>query len=276
MRFFESQLLKTTGIETIMSLPFNLQISPWEVESADDYNWPYQRFDMEVGGGGTLTVPYQKNQVELRLKNNEPIFTAGTDLSGNNPVVTIGGTTGAFTNTNLKVNGSINASAGIVGLENVSNTSDVNKPISTLQQTALNEKASTAFVQTALNEKASIVSLNEKASTAFVQNAIDGLVGGAASLATLVAGKAPSENPVFTGTVSGINAGMVGLDGVDNTPDRSKPISIAVEAALEWKAPLSSPNFFGHVTVNGNTVVGLSEADLAKLVSMLGAYTIPV
>jgi hypothetical protein len=107
VRFFESQLLKTTGIETIMSLPFNLQISPWEVESADDYNWPNQRFDMEVGGGGTLTVPYQKNQVELRLKNNEAIFTAGTDLSGNNPVITIGGTTGAFTNTNLKVNGSI-------------------------------------------------------------------------------------------------------------------------------------------------------------------------
>ena len=56
-------------------------------------------------------------------------------------------------------------------------------------------------------------------------------------------------NPTFTGTVQGITASMVGLGNVDNTADLSKPISTSQQAALNLKAPLSSPSFTGTVAL---------------------------
>lgn len=50
--------------------------------------------------------------------------------------------------------------------------------------------------------------------------------------------KAPINSPTFTGTVSGITKGMVGLGAVDNTSDLDKPISTATQTALNNKQPL--------------------------------------
>lgn len=47
--------------------------------------------------------------------------------------------------------------------------------------------------------------------------------------------KAPLASPIFTGTVSGITATMVGLGNVDNTTDLLKPISTATQTALDTK-----------------------------------------
>lgn len=58
----------------------------------------------------------------------------------------------------------------------------------------------------------------------------------AATVTNSLAAKAPLNNPTFTGTVSGITKGMVGLGNVDNTSDASKPISTAVQTALDGKA----------------------------------------
>lgn len=44
------------------------------------------------------------------------------------------------------------------------------------------------------------------------------------TVAGLVAGLAPTANPSFTGTVSGISKGMVGLGAVDNTADNAKAL----------------------------------------------------
>ena len=44
--------------------------------------------------------------------------------------------------------------------------------------------------------------------------------------------KAPLASPIFTGTVSGITATMVGLSNVNNTTDLLKPISTATQTAL--------------------------------------------
>ena len=86
-------------------------------------------------------------------------------------------------------------------------------------------------------------------------------LGGDASFATTVtnslASKAPLNNPTFTGTVSGITKGMVGLSNVDNTSDASKPISTATQSALDLKAPLASPTFTGTVNLTGATVTGV-------------------
>ena len=73
--------------------------------------------------------------------------------------------------------------------------------------------------------------------------------------------KAPSDNPTFTGTVTGITKSMVGLDNVDNTSDLSKPISTATQTALNLKANLDSPAFTGTVTGITKAMVGLGNVD---------------
>lgn len=172
---------------------------------------------------------------------NGKIRLAG-DLTGTaaSPEITSGAITDA------KVASGISASK--VGLGNVNNTSDANKPISTASQTALDTKASTAAL----------------------------------------ALKAPIDSPTFTGTVAGISKSMVGLGNVDNTADASKPISTATQTALDLKAtisalnlkanstelalkadisdlnlkaPIASPNFTGTVSGISKSMVGLGDVD---------------
>jgi hypothetical protein len=59
------------------------------------------------------------------------------------------------------------------------------------------------------------------------------------ALLTTIAEKAPTNNPVFTGNVGGLNKTMVGLNNVDNTADLDKPISNAVADALTNKVNFS-------------------------------------
>jgi hypothetical protein len=81
-----------------------------------------------------------------------------------------------------------------------------------------------------------------------------------------VDGLAPIDSPTFTGTVSGIDATMVGLDAVNNTADLDKPVSTAAATQLASKAPLASPTFTGTVTVSTisgvtKSMVGLGNVD---------------
>ena len=95
-------------------------------------------------------------------------------------------------------------SKSTVGLTDVDNTTDLNKPISTATQSALDEKADDNVV----------VKL-------FGDQTITG-------------------NKIFSGTTSGISKSMVGLENVDNTSDLLKPISTATQNALNLKADNSS------------------------------------
>ena len=56
---------------------------------------------------------------------------------------------------------------------------------------------------------------------------------------------APTANPTFTGTVSGVTKSMVGLGNVDNTSDANKPVSSATQTALNAKAPTADPTITG-------------------------------
>ncbi|SMD17847.1 beta strand repeat-containing protein, partial [Pedobacter nyackensis] len=175
--------------------------------------------------------------------------------------------------------------AAMVGLNQVNNTSDLAKPISTATQAALDAKgsaadlalkaplASPAFTGTVTGVTATMVGLgnvdntsdaNKPVSTA-TQMALD-TKGNATDLAL----KAPLASPAFTGTVTGVTAAMVGLDQVNNTSDLAKPISTAVQAALDLKgstadlalkASLASPTFTGTVTGVTATMVGLGNVD---------------
>jgi hypothetical protein len=140
--------------------------------------------------------------------------------------------------------------ASMVGLGNVNNTSDANKPVSTAQQAALDLKASLAsptFTGTVSGITSSMVGLGS------VNNTSDASKPVSTAQQTALDLKADLASPTFTGTVSGITASMVGLGNVSNTSDASKPVSTAQQAALNLKANLTSPTFTGTVQLPTGT-----------------------
>jgi len=97
-------------------------------------------------------------------------------------------------------------------------------------------------------------------------------LGDDANFATTVtnslASKAPLANPTFTGTVGGITAAMVGLGNVNNTSDASKPISTAMQAALDGKANASHAH--GNITSAG-VLTGAVTGGVSLLLHFDGA-----
>jgi uncharacterized protein (TIGR02145 family) len=81
------------------------------------------------------------------------------------------------------------------------------------------------------------------------------------NLTSRFAEKASSNNPTFTGTVSGIDKNMVGLGNVDNTSDANKPVSTLTQTALNDKAPINNPTFTGTVSGIDKNMVGLGNVD---------------
>jgi hypothetical protein len=150
-----------------------------------------------------------------------------------------------------------------VGLGNVDNTADADKPISTATQAALDAKATPADITTAidnliggapgalntLNELAEAIgddasyaatittSLgNKQDKVANVSDTEIGYLDGVTSaIQTQLNSKAPTADPTFTGTVSGVTKAHVGLGNVDNTTDANKPVSTATQTALDAK-----------------------------------------
>ena len=97
------------------------------------------------------------------------------------------------------------------------------------------------------------------------------LDGVTSAIQTQINTKAPTADPTFTGTVSGISKSMVGLGSVDNTADTAKPVSTAQQTALNLKANIADPTFTGTVGGVTKSMVGLGSvdntADTAKPVS---------
>ena len=116
-------------------------------------------------------------------------------------------------------NYSVNKS-NIVGLENVDNISDLNKPISTATQYALNLKANKSYVHEKIQEiivdnaPPELDTLNE------IANALNNDSHLATTLTNSIELKAPKISPTFTGTVSGITSEMIKPNNiVINTSD---------------------------------------------------------
>ena len=137
--------------------------------------------------------------------------------------------------------------ATMVGLGSVDNTSDISKPVSTAQQTAIDLKANIAsptFTGTVSGITKTMVGLSLADNTADTAKPVSTAQQTALDL------KANISSPTFTGTVSGITKTMVGLGSADNTADTAKPVSIAQQTALDLKAPLASPTFTGNVNTS--------------------------
>jgi len=128
-----------------------------------------------------------------------------------------------------------------VGLSNVDNTTDANKPVSTLQQAALDLKADEADLashtsstsnphsvtkaQVGLGNVDNTSDANKPVSTA-QQTALD-LKADDADLASHTSS---TSNP------HSVTKAQVGLGNVDNTSDANKPVSTAQQTAFDLKA----------------------------------------
>jgi hypothetical protein len=138
-----------------------------------------------------------------------------------------------------------------VGLSNVDNTSDANKPVSTAQATALALKAplaSPTFTGTVSGVTKTHVGLGS------VDNTTDAAKPVSTAQQTALNLKANLASPTFTGTVGGITKAMVGLSSVDNTSDASKPVSTAQQTALNGKANTAHTHASADITtIDGGT-----------------------
>jgi hypothetical protein len=164
-----------------------------------------------------LALVTQEGDVVVRTDENKTYMrNAGT-----------AGTMADFTLLNTPTDAviSVNGETGVVvldkadvGLGNVDNTSDTNKPISTATQTALDAK------QPLDAELTLLASLAET-----TNNVIQSVSGAWAS-------RTPAQLKATLALVKG----DVGLGNVDNTSDAAKPVSTATQTALDAKQPLDS------------------------------------
>lgn len=116
-----------------------------------------------------------------------------------------------------------------VGLGNVDNTSDINKPISALTQSALDNK-----VDKIEGKSLVLDSEIEKLSGLSTQSNIDSSI----SIAKQSGDNAQSSINLHINDITNphsVTKAQVGLDNVDNTSDLSKPISTATQEALDTK-----------------------------------------
>lgn len=74
--------------------------------------------------------------------------------------------------------------------------------------------------------------------------------------------KAPKNNPVFTGTVSGITKAMVGLGNVDNTSDATKNAAVVTLTNKSISATNNTITGLSNTNLNGSA--GISDANISS------------
>ena len=211
-----------------------------------DYQFVFdESIDMfRVGMVGNLETLASQNYVQAQIstKADTAALSAKADISSLSAYAPLASPT--FTGTVVGI------TKGMVGLGNVDNTSDSNKPVSVAQQNAINTAIATVTKSTLGLGNVDNTSDASKPVSSAQQTALDL--------------KAPLASPTFTGTVSGISKSMVGLSNVDNTSDTSKPISTATQTALNLKADASAiTNFVTSSYVDGRITSLINAAPAA-------------
>ena len=163
------------------------------------------------GGGGDVTG----------VKGNaETVYRVGdVNLTPQN----IGAVPTSTTVNGHALTGDITISKSDVGLGNVNNTSDLNKPISTATQTALDDKV----------DKETGKGLSTNDFTNALLTKLNGIETGA-QVNTVTGVKGNSESSYRDGNVN-ITKANIGLGNVDNTSDVNKPVSNPTQTALNGK-----------------------------------------
>lgn len=171
------------------------------------------------------------------------------------PVTSVDGFTGAVTKTQL-------------GLNNVDNTSDAAKPVSTATQAALNLKAplaSPTFTGTVSGVSKAMVGLGN------VDNTSDAAKPVSTAQAAAIGAKANSAHTHAIGDTTGLQTALDGKAPTAHTHTIAS--TTGLQAALDGKAPLASPAFTGTPTGITKAHVGLGSvdntSDAAKPISTL-------
>lgn len=159
----------------------------------------------------------------------------------------------------LATNGNGSSLTGLtksqVGLANVDNTSDANKPISTATQTALDGKLATNGNGSSLTGLTkSQVGLGNVDNTSDANKPVSTATQSALDLKLAINGNGSS--------LTGLTKTQVGLANVDNTSDANKPVSTATQTALNGKQDqlVSGTNI---KTVNGSSLLGSGNVAIA-------------
>lgn len=225
----------TTNAQGIFSVVIGDGTQISKTGNFTDINWKinpkFLKVEMDPAGGSSFaamgttrlqSVPYAYYANGVNAENVDGVLSASK-----------GGTGVA----------SISALKTALGMDQINNTSDLAKPISTATQTALDLKVDKINGKQLSTNDYSTAEKNKLAAI-IGTNTGDQDLSGLATASQLntkanasdLALKAPIDSPIFTGTVSGITKAMVGLSNVENTADLAKPISSATQAALDLKA----------------------------------------
>jgi hypothetical protein len=254
--------------------------------------------DTEIGYLNGVTSAIQ-TQLDAKASSADlTTHTGATEAHGATGAVV--GTTNTQTLTNKTLTSPvINTPTGItksdVGLANVDNTTDANKPVSTATQTALDLKAPLAnptftgtvtlpegTVTSGMIANGTIVDADVNASAAIAQSKISGLT-------TDLAAKAPLASPALTGiptaptATAGTNNTQVAttayadaavaalVDGAPALLNTLNELAAAINDdasftttltnSIGLKAPIDSPTFTGTVTLPSGTVTSGMIAD---------------
>jgi hypothetical protein len=151
------------------------------------------------------------------------------------------------------------SNASDIGLGNVDNTSDANKPISNATQTALNGKLDKTGGDLSgdlnlngnyLEDPRIIGGILESNLEAFNQKIV-GLGNGTNAQDAVNYGQLISAS-AHALELAPSNASDIGLGNVDNTSDLDKPISNATQTALNGKLDKTGGDLSGDLNLNGN------------------------
>jgi hypothetical protein len=223
---------KQNGIYTLTTV--GSSSAPWVLTRAEDFNSAAEIHggDFVFVTGGTLynNTGWVQTETMTAVGTDSVAFTqfsgAGTYIAGNGLTLT-----GSSFSADLGVVAPLNnpsftgtvsgVTKSMVGLGNVDNTTDVNKPVSTATQTALNLKANLnapTFTGTVSGITKSMVGLGNVDNTADANKPIS-----TATQSALDA-KAPISSPTFTGAVTLSSSGIVFADGTqtkEGVPSRT-------------------------------------------------------
>ena len=197
----------------------------------------------------TMLLPYVK-QAALNSLLSNTVSQSALDLkenTANKSATTTLGTSDVLFPTQNAVKTYVDGATSKtnLGINNVDNTSDINKPISTLTQAALDLKENTA-------NKSATTTLGTSDILFPTQNAVKTYVDAAVVGVTITDGSITDSKIIsvssskLTGVVAIANGGTgastaaaaktnLVLNNVDNTTDISKPISLLTQAALDVK-----------------------------------------
>lgn len=215
------------------------------------------------GSGGGLVDDVLINGVSIVVDKTANIpVDLGTDADSSNPIANkavveaLNGLSTDITDHKNNKQNPHSVTAAQIGLGNVDNTSDMDKPVSTAQGAAIGSVEYTL----AQHEKntdnphsvtAAQVGLGAVNNTADADKPVSSKQAVAINAVKdqIILHKDNKNNP------HAVTAAQVGLGNVNNTSDANKPVSTAQQAALDKKIDKAGGTFSGNVAIQGDLTV---------------------